>query len=99
MDMNQEINDIITTGNDSFNAKKPTSGKWVLMNSKHVRNKSEAKVGNPKSASILSKEISQLGVMKEIPHSVVRIKNEDNKKQIQSAQLAGIVEKYSCKSR
>jgi hypothetical protein len=79
--MNQEINDLITNGNNSFNGKKPASGKWVLMNSKHVRNKSEVKSGNPKSASILNKDISVLTGVKEQPHSVVRIKNDDSKRQ------------------
>ena len=68
-------------GNNSFNEKKPASGKWVLMNSKHVRNKSEIKGSNPKSANILNKEITALvGGLKENPHSVVRIKNDDAKK-------------------
>ena len=82
MEMNQEINDLITNGNNSFTGKKPSQGKWVLMNSKHVRNKSEVKVGNPKSASILNKEAPALVNMKEQPHSVVRIKNDEAKKAI-----------------
>lgn len=39
-----EIINQATQINNSFTDKKPLSGKWVLMNSKHVRNKSEAKI-------------------------------------------------------
>jgi len=33
--------------NASFTDKKPAPAKWVLMNSKHLRNKSESKIGQP----------------------------------------------------
>ena len=51
--MNDILNSV-TQVNNSFTDKKAIPSKWVLMNSKHLRNKSEAKI---QSANINNKII------------------------------------------
>lgn len=77
---------------ESYADKKTASSKWVLMNSKHLRNKSEAKImGEPRGS------LHNQGAFTQPQGPQADFKKDDRVSH--NIGSAGAVERYACKSR